>query len=265
MKETRKLKSFETLILYAQNTTFKTYVAKLLLHVTTHLQKHLTVKVKSKLESMLNNIAAGIECNPSVDHSDLFVFLYTLIEDGVAYETGRNKSFSVLNTSMQSGNEAINKIITSGRLVDSSQSSHLVRVFALGLLHNRMKNPKLHKKDEQQLEMWDPFVRLLTECLTSKYDDIISDALRSLAPLVGLLLPALKSQANKIRTFLLVIAHGSIKCSPMMQSCLRLLAVLLHNTQITLSEDQWHVFIQCPLFIDLESNPPSVALSLLKA
>ncbi|KAG5557841.1 hypothetical protein RHGRI_007921 [Rhododendron griersonianum] len=41
-----------------------------------------------------------------------------------------------------------------------------------------MKNTKLHKKDEQQLKMLDPFVILLTECLTSKYDDIIFDALR---------------------------------------------------------------------------------------
>ncbi|KAG5541124.1 hypothetical protein RHGRI_021112 [Rhododendron griersonianum] len=183
--------------------------------------KHLTLKVESKLESMLNNIAAGIECNPSVDQSDLFVFLYTLIEDGIAYETGRNKSFSVLNTSKQSGNEVISKIITSGRLVDSSQSSHLIAHRVLDL---------------------------------SKYDDIISDALRYLAPLVGRLLPALKSQADKIRTSLLVIAHGSINISPMMQSCLRLLAVLLHNTQITLSEDQWHVLIQCPLFIDLKHS-----------
>ncbi|KAG5549083.1 hypothetical protein RHGRI_014451 [Rhododendron griersonianum] len=264
MKETRKLKSFETLKLIAQNTTFKTCAAKLLLRVTTRLQKHLTPKVKSKLESMLNNIAAGIECNPSVNQSDLFVFLYTLIEDGITYETGRNKSSSVLNTSKQSGDETISKIITSGRLIDSSQSSHLVRVFALGLLHNRLKNIELHKKDEQQLEMLDPFVRLLTECLTSKYDGIISAALRCLAPLVGLHLPALKSQASKIKTSLLVIAHGSINSSPMMQSCLRLLAVLPQNTQITLSEDQWHVLIQCPLFIDLESNPSPVALSLLK-
>ncbi|KAI8539167.1 hypothetical protein RHMOL_Rhmol09G0160300 [Rhododendron molle] len=221
MKETRKLKSFETLKLIAQNTTFKTCAAKLLLRVTTRLQKHLTPKVKSKLESMLNNIAAGIECNPSVNQSDLFVFLYTLIEDGITYETGRNKSSSVLNTSKQSGDETISKIITSGGLIDSSQSSHLVRVFALGLLHNRLKNIELHKKDEQQLEMLDPFVRLLTECLTSKYDGIISAALRCLAPLVGLHLPALKSQANKIKTSLLVIAHGSINSSPMMQSCLR--------------------------------------------
>ncbi|KAE9444963.1 hypothetical protein C3L33_23139, partial [Rhododendron williamsianum] len=265
MKETRKLKSFETLKLIAQNKTFKTCAAKLLLHVTTRLQKHLTPKVKSKLEYMLNNIAAGIECNPSVNQSDLFVFLYTLIEDGITYEIGRNKSSSVLNTSKQSGDETISKIITSARLIDSSQSSHLVRVFALGLLHNRLKNIELHKKDEQQFEMLDPFVRLLTECLTSKYDDIISAALRCLAPLVGLHLPALKSQANKIKTSLLVIAHGSINSSPMMQSCLRLLAVLLRNTQITLSEDQWHVLIQCPLFIDLESNPSPVALSLLKA
>ncbi|KAF7141541.1 hypothetical protein RHSIM_Rhsim06G0083800 [Rhododendron simsii] len=51
-------------------------VAKLLLRVTTRLQKHQTLEVKSKLESMLNNIAvAGIECNQSVDQFDLFVFL----------------------------------------------------------------------------------------------------------------------------------------------------------------------------------------------
>lgn len=221
--------------------------------------------MKSKLDSMLNIIAAGIECNPSVNQSDLFVFLYTLIEDGITYETGRNKSSFVLNTSKQSWDDAISKIITSGRLMDSLQSSHLVRVFALGLLHNHMKNTKLQKKDEQQWKMLDPFVRLLTECLTSKYDDIISAALRCLAPLVGLHLPALKSQANKIKTSLLVIAHGSINSSPMMQSCLRLLAVLLQNTQITLSEDQWHGLIHCPLFIDLESIPSPVALSLLKA
>ncbi|KAF7137983.1 hypothetical protein RHSIM_Rhsim07G0171500 [Rhododendron simsii] len=178
--------------------------------VSEEKEKLLTLKVKSKLESMLNNIAAGIECNPSVDQSDLFVFLYTLIEDGVAYETDRNKSFSVLNTSKQSGNEAISKIITLGKLVDSLQSSHL--------------------------------------------DDIISDTLRCLVPLVRRLLPALKSQADKIRTSLLVIAHGSITSSLMMQSCLRFLAVLLHNTQITLSEDQWHVLIQCPLFSDLEKT-----------
>lgn len=259
MKETRKRKSFETLKLIAQNITFKTHALKLLSPVTTCLQKHLTPKMKSKLETMLNNIAAGIECNPSVNQTDLFIFLYGLIEDGITHET-RAKA------NQQSGDEASCKTITSGRLIDGSQSSHLITVFALGVLHNSMKNTKLNKKDEQLLSMLDPFVRLLTDCLTSKYEDIISAALRCLAPLVRLPLPSLESQADKIKTSLLVIAQGSVNAgSPVMQSCLSLLTVLLRSTRITLSTDQLHMVIQFPLFIDLERNPSFVALSLLKA
>ncbi|KAL6970989.1 hypothetical protein U1Q18_030668 [Sarracenia purpurea var. burkii] len=266
MKETRKLKSFETLKLIAQNITFRTQALKLLSPVTARLQKLLTPKVKWKLESMLNNIAAGIECNPSVNQTDLFVFLYGLIEDGITYETRNNRGSSVASASKQSGDESIRKIITSGRLIDSgSQSSHLITVFALGLLQNCMKDSKLHKKDEL-LAMLDPFVSLLTECLTSKYEDIISAALKCLAPLVRLPSPSLESQADKIKTSLLVIAQGSKNTSsPLMQSCLRLLTVLLRNTRITLSTDQLHLVIQFPLFIDLERNPSIVALLLLKA
>ncbi|XP_058180952.1 uncharacterized protein LOC131299427 isoform X1 [Rhododendron vialii] len=266
MKETRKLKSFETLKLIAQNITFKTHAVKLLSRVAIRLQRHLTPKVKLKLESMLNNIASGIECNPSVNQPDLFIFLYDLIEDGITYEARTNTSSSVSNTNKKSGDGLIGKITTSGRLIDcTSQSFHLVKVFALGLLHSCMKKTKLHKKDEHVLSMLDPFVRLLTECLTSKYEDIISGALRCLAPLVELPLPALKSEGDKIKTSLLVIAQGSMNGSPLMQSCLRLLTVLLRNPRITLSADQLHMVIQFPLFIDLERNPSSIALSLLKA
>ncbi|KAL6970972.1 hypothetical protein U1Q18_030651 [Sarracenia purpurea var. burkii] len=263
MKETRKLKSFETLKLIAQNITFRTQAWKLLSPVTARLQKHLTPKVKSKLESMLNNIAAGIECNPSVNQTDLFVFLHDLI---ITYETRNNGGSSVASASKQPGDVSIRKIITSGRLIDSgSQSSHLITVFALGLLQNCMKDSKLHKKDELLAKL-NPFVSLLTECLTSKYEDIISAALKCLVPLVRLPLPSLESQADKIKTSLLVIAQGSMNTSsPLMQSCLRLLKVLLRNTRITLSTDQLHLVIQFPLFIDLERNPSIVALLLLKA
>ncbi|KAI8566257.1 hypothetical protein RHMOL_Rhmol02G0025800 [Rhododendron molle] len=178
MKETREFKSFETLQLIAQNITFKTQAVKLLEPVTSRLQKHLTPKVKSKLECMLTNIAAGIECNPSINQADLFILLYGHIKDGITYETHTNKRSSVANTNKQPGDKAMCKIIVSAKLIDScSQSSHLITVFALGLLHNCLKSRKCHKKDEELLSKLDPFVRLLTEYLTSKYEDIIAAAL----------------------------------------------------------------------------------------
>ncbi|OVA05421.1 Down-regulated-in-metastasis protein [Macleaya cordata] len=267
MKETRKRKSFETLKLIAQSVTFKTHAFKLLSPVKAHLQKHLTPRKKAKLETMLNHIAAGIECNPSVDQTDLFVFVYGLIEDGITEEAPQGKDLSIANPSKQFSNGTTNKRDAIRRLIGyESQSSHLITVFALGVLHNRLKNMKLDKKDESLLSMLDPFVKLLGNCLSSKYEDILSSALRCLAPLVRLPLPSLESQADKIKTLLLDIAQKSgTRNSPLMQSCLRLLTVLLRSTRIILSNDQLHMLIQFPLFVDLERNPSFIALSLLKA
>lgn len=265
MKETRKNKSFETLKLIAQNITFKTHALKLLSPVTIHFKKHLKPKEKVKLESMLKHIAAGIECNTSVDQTDFFIFTYSLIEDGISAENCKGEVSSVVEGSKHYG-ETENKVTNSRLLVYvDSKCSPLITVFALRILHDHMKNAKLHKKEEKLLSMLDPFVRLLGDCLSSKYEDVIAASLRCLSQLVHLPLPSLESQADKIKSSLLFIAQGSVDAnSPIMQSCIRLLTVLLRSTSVTLSSDHLHMLIQFPLFVEIERNPSVLALSLLK-
>lgn len=266
MIETRKQKSFETLELIAQNITFRSHASKLLSVVTAHLQNHLTPKVKSKLESMLNHIAAGIERNPSVDQTDLFVFIYDLVQKRIEEENDLHANSSSKGANNYK-NDVRGKTISSGRvIVAKSTCSHLITVFALGLLHKRLKNLKLKKHDEELLSKLDSFMTILGNCLSSKYEDILSASLRCLAPLISLPLPSLKSQADKMKATLLDIAHSSATSSSLlMQSCLNLLTKLLRTTDITLSSDQLHELIQFPLFVDLERNPSDLALSLLKA
>ncbi|OMO92169.1 Down-regulated-in-metastasis protein [Corchorus capsularis] len=241
MKETRKCKSFETLKLIAQSVTFKMHALKLLSPVTTHLQKHLTPKVKSKLENILRHIADGIECNPSVNQTDLFVFVYGLIADGTNEENGLGVDASATEANKH-GNLLKEKTVPSGHAFGTkSACSHLITVFALGVLQNRIKSMKLDKNDEE----------LLSICLT---------------PIVRLPLPSLESHADKLKVTLLNVAQGSVNPgNPLMQSCLKLLTVLLRSTKITLSSDQLHLLVQFPVFVDLERNPSFVALSLLKA
>lgn len=248
MKETKKRKSFETLKLISQSITFKTHALKLLSPIQSHLQKNLTPKVKSKLEIMLNHVASGIECNPSVNQTDLFVFIYGLVEDGITGE----------NPQKESERSAI--------LKTSKQGSHLITVFALGILHKRLRNMKSDSKNEELLSMLDPFIRLLTKCLNSTYEDVLSASLRCLSTLIKLPLPSLEPNAEKIKARLLDIAQTSPSTiNPLMESCLRLLTLLLQSTKITLSSDQLRLLIQFPLFVDLERNPSIVALQLLKA
>ncbi|KAL3835007.1 hypothetical protein ACJIZ3_009743 [Penstemon smallii] len=267
MKETRKQKSYETLKLIAQSITFKSHALKLLSPVTVHLHKQLTQKVKSKLENMLNHIAAGIECNPSVDRTELFIFTYGLIEDGIDDEGKEhgNSSVSWPNNLDRDDDDA--PAIQSYRLISVDRRfSHLITAFALGLLQNYMKNLKLNKKDGQLLSLLDPFVTKLGQCLNSKYENIIISALKCLSLIVRLPLPSFQSQADKIKNSLLVIAQGSINASNQLtESCVKLLTTLLRSTRATLSADQLHMLIQFPVFVDLAKNPSGVALSLLKA
>ncbi|KAL3626591.1 hypothetical protein CASFOL_030140 [Castilleja foliolosa] len=247
MKEIRKQKSYETLKLIAQSITFKTHALKLLSPVTVHLQKQLTQKVKVKLENMLNHIAYGIECNPSVNRTELFIFANCLIKDCISDEGNEHES--------------------SNRLVNvDRQFSHLITAFALGVLHNYMKKMKLDKEDEVLLSLLDPFVSLLGQCLSSKYENITIAAIKCLALIVRLPLPSLQSQADKIKKSLLAIAQVSVSASSQLtEACLKLLTTLLRTTRVTLSSDQLHMLIQFPLFVDLAKNPSFVALSLLKA
>ncbi|XP_015574070.2 small subunit processome component 20 homolog [Ricinus communis] len=267
MKETRKLKSFDTLKIIAQSITFKSHGLKLLSPIKSYMQKHLTPKVKAKLETMLNQIAAGIECNPSVDQTNLFIFIYGFVEDGVIEEIGQGENPSGTELIPYSRHNVLKKTVSSTQVVGTkSGCSHLITVFALDLFHNRMKSVKLAKENAELLSMLDPFVKLFGSCLSSRYEDILSSSLRCLTPLLRLPLPSLVSQADKIKVTLLDIAQSSVNANnSLMQSCLKMLTVLLRSTKITLSSDQLRLLIQFPLFVDLESNPSFITLALLKA
>ncbi|KAJ8449660.1 hypothetical protein Cgig2_001316 [Carnegiea gigantea] len=223
MKETKKQRSFDTLKLIAQIITFRTHGLKLLSPVTARLRKHLTQKVKLKLETMLNCIAEGIEKNPSVDQTDLFVFIYGLIDDWVSQE---NRKTEISPDCMSA---KVKLIETSSEMVDKSCTgnepfcSHLITVFALGLLHNRLRNIKFSRDKDKLVSMLDPFIKLLTSCLSSKYEEVVSVALKCIFPLIRLPLPSLESQADKIKGKLLDIAQSSANVdSPITQSCLKL-------------------------------------------
>ncbi|KAF8097526.1 hypothetical protein N665_0286s0035 [Sinapis alba] len=264
MKETRKRMSFETLKLISENVTFREHALKLLSPVTFQLRRHLTPKIKSNLEKMLKQIAVGIEGNLSVDQVDLFVFIYGCVDDGINNRNGPGDQGST-PPSKKKG-KSRDRQETVGLISGARSCPHLITVFALDLLQNRLKKIKLDNTDKELLGKLDSFVKLLTECLRSKYEDIVSSALRCFTSLIWFPLPSLISEADELKTALLTIAQSAVNSSsPLVQSCLKLLTTLLGNKNITLSPEQLKLVIQFPMFADLESDPSFVALSLLKA
>ncbi|KAM0879606.1 hypothetical protein ACQ4PT_034126 [Festuca glaucescens] len=262
MKETKKRMSFETLKLIAQSITFKTHSLKLILPISAHLRKHLTPKLRTKLEAMLHSIALGVECNPSTETSNLFIFVYGLVEDTIKENGSQCKD----NTESGPGQENIRRMNLLGHGEGGLQNCYILARFALTLLRNRLKSIKLHKEDEQLLSMLDPFVNLLGKCLSSKYESVLSITFRCLAMLVKLPLPSLKDNADPIKNVLIEIARRTGNSNGhLVTSCLKLLAHLLRGYRISLSDDQLQMLVRFPIFLDLQTNPSPVALSLFKA
>lgn len=249
MKETKKSMSYETLRLVSNNITFRTKAPKLLFPVCSRLMRHLTPKMKPRIEMALHNIALGIESNPSAETTELFIFVYGLIHDTIVQEESKTDFGTDLN-------------------LKSILNSHIISDFGLVLFHNRLKKTKLDKQDEKLLAMLDPFVPLLAQCLRSKYESVISASFKCLTQLIALPLPSIETNAENIKTSLLEICRRSNNStSPLMQSCLRLLSVLLNSSRVrvTLSDEELRMVVNFPVFIDLQTNPSLVALSLLKA
>ncbi|KAM3330839.1 hypothetical protein ACQJBY_027135 [Aegilops geniculata] len=262
MKETKKRMSFETLKLIAQRITFRTHSLKLILPISAHLRKHLTPKLRTKLEAMLHSIALGVECNPSTETSNLFIFVYGLVEDTIEGNESQRKK----NMESCPGQKNILRMNFLELGESGLQNSYIFTRFALSLLRNRLKSIKLHKEDEQLLSMLDPFVNLLGKCLSSKYESVLSVTFRCFAMLVKLPLPSLKDNANSIKSVLMEVAQRTGNSNGhLVTSCLKLLAHLLRGFRISLSDEQLQMLVRFPIFVDLQTNPSPVALSLLKA
>ncbi|EEC70970.1 hypothetical protein OsI_02594 [Oryza sativa Indica Group] len=72
--------------------------------------------------------------------------------------------------------------------------------------------------------------------------------------------------ANLIKNVLMDIAQRAGNSNGhLVTSCLKLLADLLRGFRISLSDDQLQIIVHFPIFVDLQTNPSPVALSLLKA
>ncbi|XP_010423069.1 PREDICTED: U3 small nucleolar RNA-associated protein 20-like [Camelina sativa] len=260
-KETKTRKSLATLKLIAENVTFRSHALKLLSLVTRQLQRPMTSNLKSKLEDTLKHIAFGIEGNPSVDQGDLFCFIYHRVEDGINNRSCLGDQASSLPSKKKRKSRHLQE--TCG----GKSCPHLITVFALDLLDNRLKKIQPSNTNEELVSKLDPFVKLLVGCLSSKYEDVVSSSVSCFTALINLPLPSLKSEAGKVIT---ITAESAVSSSShLVQSGKKLLKAVLGNEKFIFSSEELNMLIQLPMFVDLESDPSvdslNASLSLLKA
>ncbi|KAL3687831.1 hypothetical protein R1sor_014140 [Riccia sorocarpa] len=269
MRETKSGKSYESLKLVAEVVTFQTKATVLLGPVRRNLPKSLLPKMKPKIESMLSHICLGLLHNKSVTQTDLLVITHAIIEDGVKEEKALLRA-AALKKQMKA--DAMSGVIKSapGSTYEVAKppppNFHLITEFALQLLSGYLKRAKISFRDAQTLAMLNPLVILLQECLSSKYDGVLSGALKTLSFLLLLPLPAIDKQGTDLTVLIFSICQRFSKTeSPLLVACVNVLIILIRQCKtLRLSEQQLKSLLELPIFIDMEEGS-RMALSLLKA
>ncbi|CAM6068321.1 unnamed protein product [Sphagnum tenellum] len=273
MKETRHVRSFESVRLISQVITFPSQVPVMLNIVRRNLHQSLTPKGKVKIEMMLKHIALGFQSNPSVTQENLFVLVHGLLEDSVNEEAvlslavAAKKQAKINSTSNPRSAKVIRNSDENNSVKVPIPNVHLITEFSLQLLFTHLKKVKVSMKDRQALSMLDPLVGLLAQCLNSKYDGVLSGSMKSLCFLVRLPLPSVDTYGGKATTLVFSMSQQFGRSeNPLLQACLHLLIALIRHCKTTkISEEQLRLLLQFPIFTDLESSSGSTALSLLKA
>jgi U3 small nucleolar RNA-associated protein 20 len=276
MKETKHMRSFESMKLIAQVITFPTQVPTMLGPVRRNPPKTFSPKNRVKVETMLKQIALGLQLNSSVSQETLFVLVHGLLEDGLKEENAVALALAAKNQAKLEGKGAgrLSKTVT-GKSAELNYSkdknrdnkdsistgvgtpnAHLLTEFALQLFFSHLKKVKISFQDQLALSMLDPLVDLYFRFLSSKYDGVLSGVMRCPSILVKSPLPSVDKFGAKMSKLVFNMAQRSGKTDT---------PVIRHCKTAKLTDEQLRLLLRFPVFSDLESTTGSTALSLLKA
>uniref|UniRef100_A0A1I7YZH6 DRIM domain-containing protein n=1 Tax=Steinernema glaseri TaxID=37863 RepID=A0A1I7YZH6_9BILA len=173
-----------------------------------------TVKTVSRL---LESYSSGLCLNEGIDVPTLLVFVYQMmIRYTTAVDKTNEKSEEVKDKSLRPQSclilpKAPTRV---GVIVKTSvkSKSFIFIEFALVLFNAILRKTKSGFAADQLIGHLDPFVPLVVNCLSLKYDRVVSGALRSVVNLLEYPLPQLKSSITKIveTLFVLLAAYAGM-------------------------------------------------------
>jgi len=139
-----------------------------LLPVRHNLHRTLTPTEKVKIESMLCYLITGLQENASLSQTNLFVFVYGFIEDGMEDENMGRKIDLFSKFGLESSRSSVSyKISMEGPTDDmlDAPNRYLITVFSLSFLESHMKKHRVDKSDQYFIAMLDTLIELLWHIL----------------------------------------------------------------------------------------------------
>ncbi|XP_032444903.1 small subunit processome component 20 homolog isoform X2 [Xiphophorus hellerii] len=278
--EARHSKSMDSYELLARFCS-KESVTKLVLPLKEILETSSRLKVCNRVAAVLRRLILGLLENSGMSSQDVLVLSHGLVSESLPLLTKRDREKASAEpppdprlpppsclllppTPKRGGQKAP---------VSSRTNMHILVDAGLKLLHLSLKKSKVNSSEASALEMLDPFIQLLLQCLNSMHVKVITEALVAFTWLLRFPLPAVKQNAQQLTRQLFVLLKDYSKAGAargenyqLVQNCFKAMTVLVKNIKSNkISETQLQVLLGYAEEDIYDQSRQATAFGLLKA
>ncbi|XP_045928602.1 small subunit processome component 20 homolog, partial [Micropterus dolomieu] len=280
LMEARHSKSMDSYQLLAQFCS-KESVTKFILPLKEILETSSSLKVCNRVGAVLRRLVLGLLVNEGMTSKDILLLCHGLISESLPLLTKRDREKASAQpppdprlpppsclllppTPKRGGQKAP---------VSSRTNMHILVDAGLKLLHLSLKKSKVTSCEASALEMLDPFIMLLLDCLNSMHVKVITEALVAFTWLLKFPLPAVEQNAGQLTKQLFVLLKDYSKAGAargenynLVQNCFKAITILVKNVKSNkVSETQLQVLLGYAEEDIYDQSRQATAFGLLKA
>uniref|UniRef100_A0A673BJE7 UTP20 small subunit processome component n=1 Tax=Sphaeramia orbicularis TaxID=375764 RepID=A0A673BJE7_9TELE len=276
LMEARHSKSMDSYELLAQFCS-KESITKLILPLKEILETSSSLKVCNRVAAVLRRLVLGLLANTGMTSQDILLLSHGLVSESLPLLTKRDRfqpppdprlpppSCLLLPPTPKRGGQKAP--------VSSRTNMHILVDAGLKLLHMSMKKAKVTSSEASALEMLDPFVLLLLDCLNSMHVKVITEALVAFTWLLKFPLPAVEQNASQLTKQLFILLKDYSKAGAargenyhLVQNCFKAITILVKNVKTNIiSETQLQVLLGYAEEDIYDQSRQATAFGLLKA
>ncbi|XP_062913663.1 small subunit processome component 20 homolog [Mobula hypostoma] len=278
--EARKSKSYDSYEIVAQFIG-KGQVAKLILPLKEILESTTSLKQARKVHEIFRRIVSGLLLNANMTADAILLLSHGLVTESLPLMVKKSKDKKPRPDQSRSSLKPQSCLLlppTPSRqgekpAVSAKTNMHILVDTGLRLLHLSLKRSKVNSSEEHILEMIDPFVQVLMDCLQSMHVKVITTALQCLTWVLKFPVMSMENLAGQLTQDLFVLLKDYAKAGAgrgenfhLVVNCFKTITVLVKNvTQHTLTDKQLQVLLGYAEEDIYDSSRQATAFGLLKA
>eukprot|EP00070_Physeter_catodon_P039395 XP_028346289.1 small subunit processome component 20 homolog isoform X3 [Physeter catodon] len=276
--EARRSKSYDSYEILGKFVG-KDQVTKLILPLKEILQNTTSLKLARKVHETLRRIIAGLLVNQEMTAESILLLSYGLVSENLPLLTEKEKNPAAPAPDPRLPPQSCLLLppapVRGGQkaAVSKKTNMHIFIESGLRLLHLSLKTSKIKSSSEHVLEMLDPFMSLLIDCLGSMDVKVITGALQCLIWILRFPLPSTETKAEQLMKHLFLLLKDYAKLGAargqnfhLVVNCFKCVTILVKKVKsYQITEKQLQVLLAYAEEDIYDITRQATAFGLLKA